>query len=65
MNAETDEPMSTTVSIVQMPDGSWCVHLAYADGEVYLSRVSYASEEEAEQAARRWALQNYVPETTQ
>jgi hypothetical protein len=55
------KPLDTIVSIVQTNHSRrWRVMLQYEDGESYLSRETYATEDEAEAAAAKWVNENAI-----
>lgn len=60
------EPIETAIGIVQSSTtGRWHLWLEYEDGEELYSRESFATEDEATQAALRWGLANAVPDKMQ
>ena len=57
------ELTTAAISIAQHNlDKRWYLILDYLDGDQYVSSESYATEVEAESAARTWALENHVEE---
>jgi hypothetical protein len=53
-----EQPMMAKVELIQHASGRWRVRLAYSDGDVYLSRPTFETEEEARSFAQRWTLEN-------
>jgi hypothetical protein len=53
-----DKPMMATVDLLQHASGCWRVRLVYSDGDMYLSRLTFETEEEARSFAQRWTLEN-------
>jgi len=57
-----DDPQQTVVYILEQRNGLWRVGLAYADGQTFYSKETYATEEEAGRAADKWIRENAVPD---
>jgi hypothetical protein len=57
---DDNEPQPCNVGITQVFD-RWHVVLHYTDGELFMSRQTYATEEEAVKAAKQWVFENVVP----
>jgi hypothetical protein len=59
------EQLSASVGIGSHDGVHWHIMLIYDDGDVLLSVATFTDKNEAEAAAKTWALENCVPDTKQ